>query len=89
MAAMLLLDLMNQLLDLKKCEIKIKDNYDSESIVIISYGTLTKYDEYIEGDEVSYKIYFEDGVFYKDTIKNEEIDDSFIPYVKKKGKRNG
>jgi len=82
-----LLVLLNGLIDLGTCELKIKDNDDKESSIIVYNGVLTRYVEYMEDDNSEYKIYLENGEFYKDTITREELQESPVSFVKKKGKR--
>ena len=84
-----LLELMNNTIDLSKYEVKIQNKDDYISTIIVSFGILTKYVEYLEKDDMDIKIYLEDGQFYQDITESKKIDNDFIPFVKKKGEKHG
>ena len=83
-----LLRLINQLIDLGTCEVKIQCKTDEGSIVIVFYGILTKYVEYFKQDNTSVKRYLEDDTFYDDITITQEVGKDYVPYLKKKGKYN-
>lgn len=84
-----LLELMSKIININDVDIKIQCKSDKGSMLLISNGTIVKYVEYFKEDDRQIKIYLDNEMFYQDITKSSVIEDDIIPFVKKKGGRNG
>ena len=83
------MDILVNLVELENVEINIKNNKFNLSNIIIYKGRLTKYVEYIEKENERDLIYMQEGKFYIERTKKEELGEEIVPYVKKIGDYHG
>lgn len=79
--------ILSQILDLKKCKIKVVDRDNNK--IMINHGVLVDYYEYRRNENEKQRIFFENDEFYVERIICEKDQGEVSSYIKKLGVYNG